>query len=66
MILKQLNSLDGYEGGMTVKKFRIYDDRTNETLFESEDKWEATMFLADNYDEEHKDFPHVWLEEITA
>lgn len=47
-----------------MKKFRVYDDRTNETVFESDDKWEATMFLADNYGEEHEDFAHVWLEEV--
>jgi len=54
------------EGVKFMKKFRVFDDRTNETIFESEDQWEAMMYLADNYDEYHEDFLHVWIEEAIA
>lgn len=49
---------------MTIESFRVYDDRTNKTIFKSEDKWEAMMFLINHYDENHPDFNHVWLEDI--
>ena len=44
--------------------YRVYDDRTNETIFETTDKFEAMEFMAVNYDENHPDFEHVWLEKI--
>ena len=49
-----------------MKKFRVYDDRSNKTIYESEHKWQAIMFLEANYDAYHDDFKHVRLEEITA
>lgn len=41
---------------------RVYDDRTNETLFESEDSFECAAFVHLNYDENDDDFAHVWIE----
>lgn len=49
-----------------MKKFRVYDVRTNKTIYESEYKWQAQMFLEANYDEDHMDFNHVRLEEVSA
>lgn len=44
--------------------YRVYDDRTGETLFESESKIESYVYMTNNYDENHKDFAHVWLGEV--
>lgn len=49
---------------MTVKSFRVYDDRTGKTIFESKDKWQAMEFLFSNFNEDHPDFNHVWIEDI--
>ncbi|QPA31351.1 hypothetical protein [Thermaerobacillus caldiproteolyticus] len=45
-------------------KYRVYDERTNETLFESDSKFECYKYLYQNFDESDEDFPHVWLEEF--
>jgi hypothetical protein len=45
-----------------LKICRVYDDRTDETLFKSEDVSGCIEFIDKNYDEEHEDFPHVWIE----
>ena len=42
-------------------EYRVYDDRTNETLFTGEHH-EAIQFISSNFDEEHENFEHVWLE----
>lgn len=49
-----------------MKKFRVYDDRTNETLLESEDYFDCIAYIIDNfdYDEEHKDFPHAFFKHV--
>lgn len=52
------------EEGEEMKKYRVYDDRTNETLFESEDRGECYKFLHSHYDEDSKDFEHMWLQEV--
>lgn len=45
-----------------MKKSRVYDDRTDETLFESDEPAECFVFIMENYDEDDDDFPHVWIE----
>lgn len=40
---------------------RVYDDRTNETLYEG-DTFDCTQFIINNYDEDSDDFAHVWIE----
>lgn len=47
-----------------MNRYRIFDDRTNETILESEDKFELMVYLSENYDEDHPDFEHVWIEEV--
>jgi hypothetical protein len=42
-------------------KHRVYDDRTNETLFSSEDKLECMMFICLNIEEDSDDFEHIWI-----
>lgn len=44
---------------------RVYDDRTNETLFESEDSFECMAFMNHNYEEDDEDFAHIWIEKVT-
>ncbi len=45
-----------------MKRYRVFDDRNNETLFESEDGLDCTIFITENYDEDSDDYPHVWIE----
>ena len=44
--------------------FRVYDDRDNRTIIISENVFEASIFMSQNYKEDHPDFSHIWLEEI--
>lgn len=44
--------------------YRVYDDRTNETLFENEDSFECVGFINDNFDESDDDFAHIWIEKV--
>lgn len=46
-------------------KSRVYDDRTNETLFEG-DNFDCTQFIINNFDEEDADFPHIWIESVAS
>lgn len=39
---------------------RVYDDRTNETLFKGE--WiDCVSFIGERFDDVSKDFPHIWI-----
>lgn len=42
---------------------RVYDDRTNETLFVGE-SLECMAFMTINFNEDHEDFEHIWMEKI--
>lgn len=46
-------------------KQRVYDDRTNDTLFAGH-AHEAIQFISEHFNEEHEDFPHIWVEQIEA
>jgi hypothetical protein len=45
-----------------MELIRVYDDRTNETLFESEDGFDCVDFIHKNYDENHEDWGHIWIQ----
>lgn len=51
-------------GGRRImgKEYRIYDDRTNETLFEGGHI--ECMSILSQIDEENEMFPHIWLEKL--
>jgi hypothetical protein len=44
-------------------KYRVYDDRTNETLFESYDRLDCVLFIEFNFDEGDGDWEHIWIGE---
>lgn len=46
--------------------YRVFDDRTNETLFKSKDSFDCVGFINSNFDENDDDFAHVWVEKVTA
>ena len=43
-----------------TEMMRVYDDRTNENLFEGSNLG-CIQYMRDNFDEDHKDFPHIWV-----
>lgn len=43
---------------------RVYDDRSNESLFESEKVLDCAIYMNESYDEDSEDFSHIWLDEI--
>lgn len=47
---------------MTMK-YRVFDDRTNETLFESDDNIKCALFIGTRFDDEDDSYEHVWIEE---
>ena len=47
---------------MMDKKYRIYDDRTNETLFVGSHI--ECMLMLSQVDERGEMFPHVWIEAL--
>lgn len=44
--------------------YRVYNDKTNETLFSSEDDLDCLNYITQNYNIEHEDFWDIWMEEI--
>lgn len=42
-------------------KHQVYDDRTNEILFESEDKFECITFIDNNYEDYNSDWEYIWI-----
>lgn len=45
-----------------MKLCRVYDDRTNKTIFQSENEDECIDFMIENYSDDSPDFEHIWLE----
>jgi hypothetical protein len=46
--------------------YRVYDDRTNETLFESEESFECVFFINSNFSEDDRDWEHIWIEKVDS
>ena len=44
-----------------MSKYRVYDDRTDETLWEGTEM-ECITFLHNHFPLNSKDFPNVWIE----
>jgi hypothetical protein len=46
--------------------FRVFDDRTNKTLFESDSRYECTNFM-DKLWQTHSldEYSHFWLEDVS-
>ncbi|MCM3109925.1 hypothetical protein [Lederbergia lenta] len=45
-------------------KFRVYDSRNNETLFESDVKQLCINFMNEIWEEDSTDYIYSWLEEV--
>lgn len=43
---------------------RVYDERTNETIFQSGDNAECVRFILRHYDESHKDSEHIFIDRV--
>lgn len=42
---------------------RVYDDRTNETLFASENTFECVQFIQENFDiESDEEAKYIWID----
>jgi len=46
---------------MSERKYRVYDERGDITLLETDDQAEAMLFMM-QFDEDHPSFDYVWLE----
>ncbi|MBU8637683.1 hypothetical protein KM895_02975 [Bacillus pumilus] len=46
-----------------MNQYRVYDDRTDETLFKSS-KEDCLFFIKWNYEEDDDDFEHIFIEPI--
>lgn len=44
--------------------FRVYDDRTNETLYTDEFTGQCEQYIEVNYDECSEDWYHIWIEQV--
>ncbi|WP_178930393.1 hypothetical protein [Bacillus altitudinis] len=48
-----------------MNQYRVYDKRTDETLFESKDnKTACYFFIQSNYDESDDDWEHIFIDTI--
>ncbi len=45
-----------------MNQYRVYDKRTDETLFQSKDKTACYFFIQNNYDESDDDWEHIFIE----
>jgi hypothetical protein len=48
-----------------IRMYRVFDNRTNETLFESTESIDCVGFINSNYDEGDDDFEYIFVEKIT-
>ncbi|MCA1233301.1 MULTISPECIES: hypothetical protein [Bacillus amyloliquefaciens group] len=46
------------------EKYRVYDERNNETIFQSGDNAECVRFILRHYDESHKDSEHIFIDRV--
>ncbi|MFH6684937.1 hypothetical protein RI119_18960 [Bacillus amyloliquefaciens] len=46
------------------EKYRVYDERTNETIFQSGDNAECVIFILRYYDEAHEDYEHIFIDRV--
>ncbi|MCP9020121.1 hypothetical protein KEM64_09885 [Bacillus velezensis] len=46
------------------EKYRVYDERTNETVFQSGDNAECVGFILGHYDEAHEDYEHIFIDRV--
>ncbi|MCY9153676.1 hypothetical protein [Bacillus haynesii] len=44
--------------------FRVFDKRTDETIFEAYESMDCHAFIKFNYDESDDDWEHIFIEEI--
>lgn len=45
-------------------RYRVYDDRNNETIFESENRMDCILFMNQSFEEESEDYDHMWFEDL--
>lgn len=46
--------------------YRVYDDRTNETLYENHENEQCAIWLTNNIDFDSEDFYHIWIERVNS
>lgn len=44
--------------------YRVYDDRNDATLFESDEIFECTLYIEKYIGEDSEDYEHVWVEKV--
>ncbi|ASK26231.1 hypothetical protein ABC970_22260 [Bacillus licheniformis] len=44
--------------------YRVFDKRTDETIFEAFESKECVWFIECNYDENDDDYEHIFIEKI--
>lgn len=49
---------------MPPYQYRVFDDRTNETLFTAFDRIDCALFIEMHYDENTEDYKHLWVGKI--
>lgn len=42
--------------------YRVYDDRTNKTLFKNKDAHECVIYINSNYNAAEGEASHIWIE----
>lgn len=44
--------------------YRVYDDRTDETLFRGRESIDCVGYINSNFNDSDDDFEHIWIEKI--
>lgn len=44
--------------------YRVYDDRTNETIYTNESELACVKFIIEHFPEDDEESQHIWVEEI--
>ncbi len=45
--------------------YRVYDRRTDETLYEANNNIDCALWMGENVNIDSDDFDHIWLERIS-
>jgi hypothetical protein len=46
-----------------IMKYKVFDDRDGEIIFQSDDRTDCVLFINQNYDENSNDFSHILIGE---
>lgn len=45
-------------------EYRVFDDRTNETLYSNQLATECARWIDKHIDEDSKEYEHIWIEVV--